>query len=202
MLNAHPTIFYFQVLGLLSSLSFVSIDLSRCTKKKWSFSILILISNFLRQMRYRWNRHDSYIVNILFLNNLLQKETFFIFCIFVFIRYKGSPLERVSLDRFHKSQRQGTTFLTACASRVRPGRSSSTVGYMQRDGLRRIRECHNPKHMFRKWKNAVSSDSWELHFVTQSFHIENSSQFWICSSRGQTCFLRGVKIFYSYPNTT
>ena len=72
MLNAHPTIFYFQVLGLLSSFSFVSIDSSRCTKKNWSVSILFLISNFLRQMRYRRNRHHSYIVNIVFLNNLVQ----------------------------------------------------------------------------------------------------------------------------------
>ena len=67
-------------------------------------------------MRYRWNRHHSYIVNIVFLNNLVQKQTFFIFCIFVFIRYKGSPLGRVFLDRLNKSQRLGTTFLTACAT--------------------------------------------------------------------------------------
>ena len=53
-------------------------------------------------MRYRWNRHHSYIVNIVFLNNLVQKQTFFILCIFVFVRYKGSPLGRV--------------FLTACAT--------------------------------------------------------------------------------------
>ena len=59
---------------------------------------VILISNFLRQMRYRWNCHHSYIVNIGFLNNLVQKQNFFIFCIFVFIRYKGSPLGRVFLD--------------------------------------------------------------------------------------------------------
>ena len=78
MLNAHPTIFYFQVLGFWSSFSFVSIDPSRCTKKKWSFSILNLISNFIRQMRYRWNRHHSYIVNIAFLNNLVQKQNFYI----------------------------------------------------------------------------------------------------------------------------
>ena len=67
-------------------------------------------------MRYRWNRHHSYIVNIVFVNNLVQKQTFFIFCIFVFIRYKGSPLGRVSLDRLYKSQRHGTNFLTACAT--------------------------------------------------------------------------------------
>ena len=58
-------------------------------------------------MRYRWN--------IVFLNNLVQKQTFFIFCIFVFIRYKGSPLGSVFLDRLYKSQRHGTTFLTAWA---------------------------------------------------------------------------------------
>ena len=116
VLNAHPTILYFRVLGFLSSFSFVWIDPSRCTKKKLSFSILILISNFLRQMRYRWNCHHSYIVNIVFLNNLVQKQTFFIFCIFVFIRYKGSPLGRVSFDRLYKSQRHGTTFLTACVT--------------------------------------------------------------------------------------
>ena len=67
-------------------------------------------------MRYRWNGHHLYIVNIVFLNNLVQKQTFFIFCIFVFIRYKGSPLGRVSLDGLNKSQRHGTTFLTACAT--------------------------------------------------------------------------------------
>ena len=109
------------------------IDPARCTKKKWSFSILILISNFLRQMRYHWNRHHSYIVNIVFLNNSVQKQTFFIFCIFVFIRYKSSPLRRVFWDRLCKSQRHGTTFLTARASRVRSGRTSSTVGYTQRE---------------------------------------------------------------------
>ena len=92
------------------------IDLSRCSKKKFSFSILILISKFLRQMRYRWNRHHSYIVNIVFLNNLVQNQTFFMFCIFVFITYKDSSLGRIFLDRLYKSQRNGTTFLTACAS--------------------------------------------------------------------------------------
>ena len=91
------------------------IDPSRCTKKKLSFPILILISKFLRHMRYYWNRHHSYILNIVFLNNLVQKQTFFIFCIFVFIRYKGSSLGRVFLDRLYKSQRYDTTFLTACA---------------------------------------------------------------------------------------
>ena len=70
MFNAHPTIFRFPVLGLLSSFIFVWIDLTGCTKKKLNFSIPILISNFLRQMRYRWNRHHSYIVNIVFSNNL------------------------------------------------------------------------------------------------------------------------------------
>ena len=85
------TIFCFWVLGLLSSFSFVCIDPTRCTKKKLSFSIPILIYNFLRQMRYPWNRHHSYIVNIVFLNNVVQKQTFFILCIFVFIRYKGLP---------------------------------------------------------------------------------------------------------------
>ena len=40
-------------------------------------------------MQYRWNRHHSYIVDIVFLNNLVQKQTFWIFCYFVFIRYKG-----------------------------------------------------------------------------------------------------------------
>ena len=110
-------IFCFRVLGLLSSFSFVWIDPIRCTKKKLSFSIPILIYNFLRQMRYRWNRHHSYIVNIVFYNNLVQKQTFFIFSIFVFIRYKRlSPLGRVSLDRSCKSQRDGTTFLTMCAT--------------------------------------------------------------------------------------
>ena len=68
---------------------FVWIDPTKCTKKKLSFPIPILISNFLRQRRYLWNRHHSYTVNIVFLNNLVQKYTFFIFCIFVFIRYKG-----------------------------------------------------------------------------------------------------------------
>ena len=105
-----PTIFYFRVLGFLSNFSFVWIDPSRCIKKKLSFSILIVISNFLRQMRYRWNRHHSYIVNIVFLNNFVQKQTFLIFFI------PGSPLARVSLDRLYKSQRHGTTFLTACAT--------------------------------------------------------------------------------------
>ena len=81
-----------------------------------SFSILILISKFWRQMRYHWNRHHSYIVNIVFSNNLVQKQSFFIFCIFVFIRYKGSPLGRVFLDRLYKSQRHGTSCLTACAT--------------------------------------------------------------------------------------
>ena len=38
----------------------------------WSRRILILIFNLLGQMRYRWNRHHSYIVNIVFLNNLVQ----------------------------------------------------------------------------------------------------------------------------------
>ena len=33
----------------------------------------ILISDFLRQMRHRWNRHQTYIMNIVFLNNLVQK---------------------------------------------------------------------------------------------------------------------------------
>ena len=79
MLNAHLAIFCFGVLGFLSSFSFVWIDPSRCNKKKLSTSILILISNFLRQMRYRWNRHYSYIVNIVFLNNLVQKQTFLYF---------------------------------------------------------------------------------------------------------------------------
>ena len=37
------------------------------------------IYNFLRQMRYRWNRHLSYIVNFVFLNNLVQKQTFLYF---------------------------------------------------------------------------------------------------------------------------
>ena len=67
-------------------------------------------------MRYRWNCHHSNIVNIVFLNNLVQRQTFFIFCIFVFIRYKGSPLGRVSFDGLNKSQRHGTTFLIACAT--------------------------------------------------------------------------------------
>ena len=58
-----PHDFFSRALGFLSSFSFVWIDPSRCTKKKLSFSILILISNFLRQMQYRWNRHHSYIVN-------------------------------------------------------------------------------------------------------------------------------------------
>ena len=70
-------------------------------------------------MRYRWNRHHSYIVNIVFLNNLVQKQTFFIFCIFVFISYNGSPLGRVSLDGLNTSHRHGTTFLTACATAAR-----------------------------------------------------------------------------------
>ena len=39
MLNAHPTIFCYRVLSLLSSFSFVWIDLTRCTKKKLNFSI-------------------------------------------------------------------------------------------------------------------------------------------------------------------
>ena len=30
---------------------------------------------------------------------------------------------------------------------------------------RRIQERYNPKHMFRKWRNAVSSDSYKLHFL-------------------------------------
>ena len=55
-------------------------------KKKLNFSIPILISDFLRQMRYRWNRHHSYIMNIIFLNTIFSaKINFFIFCIFVFI---------------------------------------------------------------------------------------------------------------------
>ena len=41
MLNAHPTIFRFPVLGLLSSFIFVWIDLTGCTKKKLNFSIPI-----------------------------------------------------------------------------------------------------------------------------------------------------------------
>ena len=41
-------------------------------------------------MRYHWNHH-SYNVNIAFLNNLGQKQIFFIFCIIVFSRYKGLP---------------------------------------------------------------------------------------------------------------
>ena len=85
------TIFCFRVFGLLSSFSCVWIDPTRCTKKKLSFSIPILIYNFSRRMRYRWNRHHSYIVNIEFLNNLVLKQTFFIFCIFAFIKYKGLP---------------------------------------------------------------------------------------------------------------
>ena len=85
-------------------------------RKKLSFSIPVLLYNFLRENRYRWNRHHLYIVNIVFLNNLVQKQTFFIFCVFVFIRYKGLPLGRVALDRLCKSQRDGTTFLTMCAT--------------------------------------------------------------------------------------
>ena len=73
MLNAHPTIFCYRVLSLLSSFSFVWIHLTRCTEKKLNFSIPILISDFSRQMRYCWNRHYSYIMNIVFLNNLVQK---------------------------------------------------------------------------------------------------------------------------------
>ena len=72
-LNAHPTIFRYRVLSLLSSFSFVWIDLTRYTKKKLNFSVPILISDFLRQMRYRWNRHHLYIMNIVFLNKLMQK---------------------------------------------------------------------------------------------------------------------------------
>ena len=34
--------------------------------------MLISIFNLLGQMRYRWNRYHSYIVNIDFLNNLVQ----------------------------------------------------------------------------------------------------------------------------------
>ena len=37
MLNAYPTIFCFQILGLLSSFRFVWINLTRCTKKKIKF---------------------------------------------------------------------------------------------------------------------------------------------------------------------
>ena len=77
-LNAHPTIFYYRVLGFSSSFSFSWYDPCRCTKKKLSFSILILISNFLRQMRYRWNRHHSYIMNIVFLNNFLTNYILYI----------------------------------------------------------------------------------------------------------------------------
>ena len=68
-----PHDFCYRVLSLLSSFSFVWIDLTRCTKKKLDFSIPILISDFLRQMRYRWNRRHSYITNIVFLNNLVEK---------------------------------------------------------------------------------------------------------------------------------
>ena len=60
-------------------------------------------------MRYRWNRHHSYIVNIAFLNNLVQKQ---IFLYFAFSSSLGT-----------KAPRWERSFLTVCTSRnatVRP----------------------------------------------------------------------------------
>ena len=64
---------------LFPSFGFVGTNLTRCTKKKLylsSFSIPILIFNFSTQMRYRWNRYHSQIVNIVFLNYLVQNKLF------------------------------------------------------------------------------------------------------------------------------
>ena len=67
-------------------------------------------------MRYPWNRHHLYIANIVFLNNLVQKHTFLYFAFSSSLGKKGSSLGRVSLDRLCRSQRDGTTFLTMCAT--------------------------------------------------------------------------------------
>ena len=87
---------------LFPSFGFVGTNLIRCTKKKLylsSFSIPILIFNFSTQTRYRWNRYHSQIVNIVFLNYLVQNKLFLYFAFPSLLGTKGSPLDRVSVDR-------------------------------------------------------------------------------------------------------
>ena len=58
----------------------------------WSRLICTLIFNLLGQMRYRWNRHHSYIVNIVFLNTKLN---FFFFRFSSSLNTKGTALGTV-----------------------------------------------------------------------------------------------------------
>ena len=75
-------------------------------------------SNFQHFKANRWNRHRSYILNIVFLNYLVQNFFFFYFAFSSLLGTKGNPLIRKSSHKAiqcgsHKSGKKDRWCLSA-----------------------------------------------------------------------------------------